>query len=95
MALNDSVSTDNESAENALRCASIEEMRAALSMLRKSAGRTQKQMATALSTQRPNISRLEDHKCLSSPRITTIESYLNVLGFSVEYTIVKKKGDLV
>lgn len=74
-----------------LRCTSIEEVRIALSKLRKSAGMTQKQMARELGTQRPNISRLEDHNCANSPRVSTIESFVEVLGFSVEYTIVKQK----
>lgn len=78
-----------------MRCVSIEEVRVVLTKLRMSAGITQKQMAVELGTQRPNISRLEDHKCSNSPRFSTIESYLNVLGFSVEYTIVKNKGDMV
>jgi len=48
-------------------------------------------MARELGTQRPNISRLEDHNCVNSPRVSTIESFVEVLGFSVEYTIVKQK----
>lgn len=77
-----------------MHCRSIEEIRKALSRLRKSAGMTQNQMAKELGTQRPNISRLEDHKCPNSPKVSTIENYMEVLGFSVEYTIVRNKGKI-
>ena len=51
--------------------------------LRKQAGLTQQQMAERLGTKRSNISRLESLNSDVSPRLSTIEDYARVLGYSI------------
>ena len=50
--------------------------------LRKKAGLTQERMAELLGTRKSNISRLESLSSASSPRLSTIEEYARVLGYS-------------
>ena len=50
--------------------------------LRKKAGLTQEQMADRLGTKKSNISRLESLGYAGSPRLSTIEQYARVLGYT-------------
>ena len=50
--------------------------------LRKKAGLTQEQMADKLGTKKSNISRLESLGHSGSPRLSTIEEYARVLGYT-------------
>lgn len=52
--------------------------------LRKKAGLTQERMAELLGTKKSNISRLESLSSDSSPRLSTIEEYARVLGYSTK-----------
>jgi len=52
--------------------------------MRKQAGLTQEQMAQLLGTQKSNISRLESLNSENSPRLSTIEDYARVLGYSMK-----------
>ena len=52
--------------------------------MRKHAGLTQEQMAQLLGTQKSNISRLESLNSENSPRLSTIEDYARVLGYSMK-----------
>jgi len=52
--------------------------------MRKQAGLTQEQMAQLLGTQKSNISRLESLNAENSPRLSTIEDYARVLGYSMK-----------
>ena len=52
--------------------------------MRKQAGLTQEQMAQLLGTQKSNISRLESLNAQNSPRLSTIEDYARVLGYSMK-----------
>ena len=52
--------------------------------LRKKAGLTQEQMADRLGTKKSNISRLESLGYAGSPRLSTIEEYARVLGYTTK-----------
>lgn len=59
------------------------EMKRQMIALRQRAGLTQEQMAEKLGTKRSNISRLESLNSDVSPRLSTIEDYARVLGYSL------------
>ena len=52
--------------------------------LRRKAGLTQERMAELLGTRKSNISRLESLSSGHSPRLSTIEEYARVLGYSIK-----------
>ncbi len=52
--------------------------------MRKEAGMTQEELAELLGTKKSNISRLESLNNDISPKLTTIEDYARVLGYSVK-----------
>jgi len=52
--------------------------------MRKKAGLTQEQMAELLGTKKSNISRLESIGSDISPRLSTLEQYAQVLGYSIK-----------
>lgn len=52
--------------------------------MRKQAGLTQEQMAELLGTKKSNISRLESIGSEISPRLSTLEQYAQVLGYSIK-----------
>ena len=56
--------------------------------LRIAAGFTQEQMATALKTQKSNISRLENVDSKVSPTLSTIERYARAVGYRLEIDFV-------
>ncbi len=60
------------------------ELRKKLIGIRKAAGFTQEQMASALKTQKSNISRLENVNSTISPTLSTIERYARAAGYRVE-----------
>lgn len=63
---------------------SVFEMKRRMIALRKAAGLTQEQMAALLGTKKSNISRLESVSSGISPRLSTLEEYARILGYSVE-----------
>ena len=63
---------------------SVFAMKRKMIALRKAAGLTQAQMAEQLGTQKSNISRLESVSVENSPRLSTIEDYARVLGYSID-----------
>ena len=73
------------------RLAPAYELRQKMIEIRKAAGFTQDQMATALKTQKSNISRLENVDSKISPTITTIERYAHVAGYRLEINFVPRK----
>ena len=73
------------------RLAPAYELRQKMIEIRKAAGFTQDQMATALKTQKSNISRLENVDSKISPSITTIERYARVAGYRLEINFVPRK----
>jgi len=56
-------------------------LRKKLIALRQQAGLTQEQIATALHTQKSNISRLENANSTNSPKLSTIEQYAHALRY--------------
>lgn len=60
------------------------QMKRRMIAMRKQAGLTQEQMAELLGTKKSNISRLESVNSDSSPRMTTVEEYARVLGYSIK-----------
>lgn len=56
--------------------------------LRIAAGFTQEQMASALKTQKSNISRLENVDSKVSPTLSTIERYARAVGYRLEIDFV-------
>ena len=60
--------------------------------LRKKAGLTQEQMADRLGTKKSNISRLESLGYAGSPRLSTIEEYARVLGYTTKVAFHAKRG---
>ena len=60
------------------------EMKRRMIAMRKKAGLTQEQMAELLGTKKSNISRLESLSSGVSPRLSTVEDYARVLGYSVK-----------
>jgi DNA-binding XRE family transcriptional regulator len=52
--------------------------------IRIAAGFTQEQMASALKTQKSNISRLENVDSKVSPTLSTIERYAQAVGYKLE-----------
>jgi len=70
------------------RLAPAYELRKKLIGIRKAAGFTQEQMATALKTQKSNISRLENVNSKISPTLSTIERYAHAVGYSLEIKFV-------
>jgi len=52
--------------------------------MRIAAGFTQEQMASALNTQKSNISRLENVDSKVSPTLLTIERYAHAVGYKLE-----------
>ncbi len=63
-------------------------LRKKLIALRQKAGLTQEQIATALHTQKSNISRLENANSKNSPKLSTIEEYAQVVGYDVEIKFI-------
>ena len=63
-------------------------LRKKLIALRQKAGLTQEQIATALHTQKSNISRLENANSTISPKLSTIEQYAQVIGYDIEIKFV-------
>ena len=59
-------------------------LRKKLIELRQKAGLTQEEIATALHTQKSNISRLENANSTSSPKLSTIEEYAHAIGYNIE-----------
>ena len=59
--------------------------------LRQKAGLTQEQIATALHTQKSNISRLENANSINSPKLSTIEQYAHAVGYEVEIKFIPKR----
>ncbi|MEA3360059.1 MAG: helix-turn-helix transcriptional regulator [Thermodesulfobacteriota bacterium] len=59
--------------------------------LRKKAGLTQEELARRLNTQKSNISRLENVHSKISPKLSTIEEYINANGFKLELDFVPQK----
>lgn len=66
-------------------------LRKQLIALRQQAGLTQEQLATALHTQKSNISRLENANSTNSPKLSTIEQYAHAVGYDVEINFVPQK----
>lgn len=62
----------------------VYEMKRTMIAMRKKAGLTQEQMAKLLGTKKSNISRLESIGSEISPRLSTLEQYASVLGYSVK-----------
>ncbi|VEN74048.1 Transcriptional regulator [Candidatus Desulfarcum epimagneticum] len=60
--------------------------------LRKKAGITQKELADRLSTQKSNISRLENVNSKISPKLSTIEEYAKAVGFKLEIHFVPRES---
>ena len=67
-------------------------LRKKLIALRQEAGLTQEEIATALHTQKSNISRLENANSVSSPKLSTIEQYADAVGYDVEIKFVPKRN---
>jgi transcriptional regulator with XRE-family HTH domain len=59
--------------------------------LRKKAGLTQEELARRLNTKKSNISRLENVHSKISPKLSTIEEYVNATGFKLELDFVPQK----
>lgn len=70
------------------RLAPAYELRRKLIEIRLAAGFTQEQMATALKTQKSNISRLENVNSQISPTLSTIERYAQAAGYRLEINFV-------
>ncbi len=70
-------------------------LRKKLIALRKEAGFTQEQIATALHTQKSNISRLENANSTSSPKLSTIEQYARAVGYDVEIKFVPMRQGVI
>ncbi len=64
------------------------DVRKKLIELRKKSGLTQEELAEILSTQKSNISRLENISSSSSPKLSTIEEYAKAIGYRVEINFV-------
>ena len=60
------------------------EMKRQMISMRREAGLTQEQMAELLGTQKGNISRVENVNSDISPRLSTVEQYARVLGYSIK-----------
>jgi DNA-binding XRE family transcriptional regulator len=58
--------------------------------MRKAAGLTQEQMAELLGTKKSNISRLESVNSQNSPKLSTLEDYARVLGYTVKVAFEPK-----
>jgi len=58
--------------------------------MRKAAGLTQEQMAELLGTKKSNISRLESVNSENSPKLSTLEDYARVLGYTVKVAFEPK-----
>ena len=68
------------------------EMKRSMIAMRKAAGLTQEQMAELLGTKKSNISRLESLSTDISPRLSTVEGYARVLGYSVRVEFEPRDG---
>ena len=60
--------------------------------LRKKAGLTQEELAKRLHTQKSNISRLENVHSKISPKLSTIEEYVEAVGFKLKLDFVPQKN---
>ncbi|CAG37910.1 helix-turn-helix domain-containing protein [Desulfotalea psychrophila] len=69
------------------RLAPVYALRKQLIKLRKDAGFTQEELAELLGTKKSNISRLENVDSKISPKISTIEKYVEKLGYRLDFTI--------
>ena len=67
---------------------SLQSVRKKLINLRKKAGLTQEELAEILDTQKSNISRLENVNSSFSPKLSTIEEYVQAVGYKVEINFV-------
>ena len=64
--------------------------------IRVAAGFTQEQMASALKTQKSNISRLENVNSKVSPTLSTIERYAHAAGYRLEINFLPETNpDLI
>jgi len=69
------------------------EMKRQMISMRKQAGLTQQQMAELLGTKKSNISRLESVGSDISPRLSTVEQYARVLGYSIKVKFQPSQAD--
>lgn len=67
------------------------ELRKKLIEIRMAAGFTQEQMASAMKTQKSNVSRLENVDSKISPTLSTIERYARVAGYRLEINFVPQR----
>ena len=69
------------------------ELRKNLIRIRKQAGLTQEDIAMKLNTKKSNISRLENVNSKISPKISTIEQYVNAAGYTLELNFIPNRPD--
>ncbi len=81
---------DKEVQEEYNSLAAAYEFRKKLIRLRKEAGLTQEKIAEMLKTKKSNISRLENVNSNSSPKLSTIEQYANVIGYRLQINFIPK-----
>ena len=75
---------DPETAKEYEALSTVFDMRRQMIAMRKQAGVTQERMAELLGTAKSNISRLESLSSKNSPRLATVESYAQALGYSMK-----------
>lgn len=75
---------DPATAEEYEALSTVFDMKRQMIAMRKQAGVTQERMAELLGTAKSNISRLESLSAKNSPRLATVESYAQALGYSVK-----------
>ena len=75
---------DHNTAEEYAALSTVFDMKRQMIAMRKEAGVTQENMAELLGTAKSNISQLESLSARNSPRLATVESYANALGYAVK-----------
>ncbi|MEM1141472.1 MAG: helix-turn-helix transcriptional regulator [Pseudomonadota bacterium] len=74
---------DSATAKEYESLSTVFDMKRQMIAMRTEAGVTQERMAELLGTAKSNISRLESLNVKNSPRLATVESYAQALGYSV------------